>query len=1019
MNQHETILLSPYRFPGQYALSLADDDMAAWLNAYTALWHPAALWETKGPPRVESQYDHEQPHAGCLYVLPETPPLYLPDDWQERVRAAGSIAFHATGDRAATLANLQTALRAEGAPAMGWPEGLQLPVEDLGPYFGVGLGYLLQASLAEAMEHDNLLEAGSFWDDVQAAVAAVAGFSYTPTAATPAYNPETSAPGNYDDFSSDGQEFSTPAEVPPEHSSFEEFAPLTQNEPSPPPTEEMPAIPPAPEEPVDHLQHLRRAAEKLLSAREVLYPVTIHLLDLFLLDDKNLADPWPASLLLGNALNVLASGVLLEKLAREQPDKLAELKDRIQSDQAELCGGLYREREDSLMPVDSQLWNLSKGQQVARQLLGTDIRVFARKRFGFHPQLPLLLTTSGITRCLLLAFDENSGLPTHQGITISWPSPDGKQVDAFVRNPHPVDSPQTFFNLGHYWFKTTREDHAATLALVHKDKPAAVWYHDLMHLARLAPVLGQWCTFSRFFGEVVSGESISSLGPDEFHFDYLSDRTAAHLFGPVSDFARHIRLRRRLDACWTLAALHRSLAGTRDTLQVGEQLLQLEDLAEQDAPEGPAALPGLDELEKKIAATLAERLQARSAPNQPGYLVLNPCSFTRRLALELEGAGRPLPIEGPVKACQIDGGLLRAVVEVPPLGFAWIPREGTVGTPPQQARLRLADAPSLTLRNEFFEVEVDAQTGGLKAIRDHKTRLNRLGQRLVFNPGSAMHVKDIKVTSAGPALGEIVSEGSLVGEQNQVLANFRQRFRVWLGRPVLEMRIELEPLQPPAGYPWHAYFGARFAWRDERGVLLRSAAGTGFVTSHPRPQTPDYLELRLGRQGTVLFPGGLPFHQRQEGRMLDVILVPEGEKTTVFDLAIALDREQPMQTALGLITPLVIVPTVKGPPHIGASGWLFHLDAPHLLMSRMQPGALEQRLDGAEPAPEPRDAVTARFLECGGHTGQGEFRCVRDPRRAAALDARGNFLLESTLSGDTVFLEITPNDLVQVQVEFS
>ena len=34
-------------------------------------------------------------------------------------------------------------------------------------------------------------------------------------------------------------------------------------------------------------------------------------------------------------------------------------------------------------------------------------------------------------------------------------------------------------------------------------------------------------------------------------------------------------------------------------------------------------------------------------------------------------------------------------------------------------------------------------------------------------------------------------------------------------------------------------------------------------------------------------------------------------------------------------------------------------------------------------------------------------------------DARGNFMLEATRSGDTVFLEVSPNDLVHVQVEFS
>ena len=172
--------------------------------------------------------------------------------------------------------------------------------------------------------------------------------------------------------------------------------------------------------------------------------------------------------------------------------------------------------------------------------------------------------------------------------------------------------------------------------------------------------------------------------------------------------------------------------------------------------------------------------------------------------------------------------------------------------------MRLADERSV--RNEFFEAEIDPTTGGLRAIRDQRTRINRLGQQLVFNPGSTMRASEVKVTSAGPALGEIVSEGVLLGEQQQVLATFRQRFRAWLGRPLLELRIEIYPEQPPTGYPWHAYYGARFAWRDERAMLLRGVNGTGYITSHTRPETPDYLELRAGRQSTSIFPGGLPFH---------------------------------------------------------------------------------------------------------------------------------------------------------------
>jgi hypothetical protein len=999
---HELFLLTPYTYPAQSTLMVGDDDMACWLNGYSALWHPAALFGAARPPQVATPYDHEQPLAGNIYALPESPPLLLPEDWHERARAAGAIAFAATTDRAQTLANLLAALKGCHGPTPGRESLLTLPPEKIAPFFGLGFGHVLLAALSEAMEHENLLEAAAFWEDVQQALASLAGVPYEPIQV-----PNTQEPEPDSEQIAAIADQAVPEDAWPASASPEDHFP-TEEYPVEPQVETNSESEAADTAPAVEFWYgrLQSAAQRLLCAREVLYPVAIHLLDIVLYRE----DAWlPANDL---PVNLVISGAELEKLAATAPERIQELREKFLSDRVEVCGGTYVEREDALLPLESQLWNLLKGQAVARELLGADLRVFARKRFGFHPQLPLFLSSCGLTRAVFQCFDEGAA-PTYQTCVVNWPSPDGKQVEAFVRQPHPVDSPKTFLNLGHYLFKTTREDHAATLAFVHKGTTPAVWYYDLLELSRLAPVAGTWTTLSRYLGDVMAGDYAAALSPDDFHFDYLNERTGAGMPAPVSAFAHQARMRRRLDMCWTLAALQRGLAGRNDPLHVESRLHELEDALENSDISSSGTEPaGLAEMEKTIATTLTQRLQVKAEPNRPGYMILNPSSFTRRVALELDRVSRPLPLQGPVKACQIDADKMRVVVEVPSLGFAWIDREGPPGTPAPTARLRLAD--KNLLRNEFFEVEVDPETGGLRAIRDHRTRVNRLGQRLVFNPGGTVRAESIE-TSSGPALGEVTSQGAILGDREQVLARFRQRFRVWLGRPLLEMRIEIEPEQPPAGYPWHAYFGARFAWRDERATLLRSVNGTAYITADNRPQTPDFLELRLGGQRTIILPGGLPFHQRADGRMLDIILVPEGEKEKVFELGIGLDREHPMQTALGMITPVAVVPTNHGPPHVGAAGWLFHLDAPNVALSRLIPGGLE-RAPGDTPAV---DAVTARMLECAAHGGPAEFRCVRNPARAALVDARGQFLMEATTSTDTVFLDVAAGDLLHLQVDFS
>src|SRR5262249_14958964 len=147
---------------------------------------------------------------------------------------------------------------------------------------------------------------------------------------------------------------------------------------------------------------LQAAAERLLSAREVLYPVTIHLLDLCLLEEERPQEWLTSSFAHGLPLNLLASASLLEAWDRAQREQVAVLRERVTAEQAEVCGGPYVERPDALLPLESQLWNLLKGQAAYKRILGGEVRVFGRKRFAAQTQLPLLLGNAGMRRALLV-----------------------------------------------------------------------------------------------------------------------------------------------------------------------------------------------------------------------------------------------------------------------------------------------------------------------------------------------------------------------------------------------------------------------------------------------------------------------------------------------------------------------------------------------------------------------------------------------------------------------------------------
>ena len=270
-----------------------------------------------------------------------------------------------------------------------------------------------------------------------------------------------------------------------------------------------------------------------------------------------------------------------------------------------------------------------------------------------------------------------------------------------------------------------------------------------------------------------------------------------------------------------------------------------------------------------------------------------------------------------------------------------------------------------------------------------------------------MKARSVRATSTGPALGEIVCEGDILGPEGAVLATYKQRLRAWIGRPLLELRIDILPSEPPRGYAWHAYYAARFAWRDERSLLLRGVVGPGYATTASHPETPDYLEIRSGSSNALILTGGLPFHHRQGTRMIDILLMTEGETAQTFELGLALDRAVPMQTAQAMITPMPLLEVAKGPPHVGAVGWLFHLDATNLLLTSL------------EAAPGGGDAVIVRIVETNLQGGQAELRCPRNPVRAEIINLLGDSIQDARINGDSVEFDFAPGELLNLRITFT
>lgn len=910
----ELFLLNPYRLPTHHTLMLAPEDAAVLLNGYLSLWHPEAIRGAVKPPEIASAYDHEQPQAGRIYAVSESPPLFLPEHWEELVRQAGARSFPASADRDATEQALRQALGIETDS----PHRKAL-------LQAVGLGYLLLGALCEAMDHENPLVVEDFWRDVQQAV-----------------------------------------ETPDDDACREA---------------------------------LRSAADRLREARRIVYDSTTHLLALVVLEERPNEALLPEGLEFGSALTLIASGRFLEKLGHERPEVLERIKQAVQAGTVEVAGGIWDDRADALLPVESQLWNLKKGLTTLRSLLGQPVTTFARRRFGITPHLPQFLNALGVRQAVLLTFDEGI-LPQFHSAVVEWYTSSGEQIRSFARKPLPADNPLTFFHLAYHLAKTLRNDMVSSLAFIHRSATAASYYRDWLRLHQLAPVFGQAATVDHFLGQAGHGEYSPPRPADDFHSDYLHEAVERKQADPVSRFREHLRLRRRVEDLGTLTALLRSLPRASLPPDLLQEWSALEDRVEAGEP---GAADQVEAAFGRVGHLLAERLLARAAEDKPGWLIVNPCSFPRMMCLELEGVQTPLP--APAKATQVGGGLGRVVVETPALGFSWIPRGVPPGTRVPMPKGKLAE--DRILRNEFLEAEVDPTTGGLRTIRPVRKPQGRLGQQIVFGPGSVMRAREIRVVSEGPAVGEIVSHGDLLDAADKVLARFTQRFRVWWARPVLELHLALELQQPPTGYPWHAFYGVRFAWRDPRTPLFRAVDFETYGTTHTRPETIEFVELRTGSDRTAILTGGLPFLQRQGNRMLDVILVPEGETRREFDLAIVLDADDPILAARAFVTPPIVVPVVKGPPHVGSSGWLFHIDAVNILVNSLR------------PAPDHSDAILARLAEIRGAATEAVFRCPRPPVRAYLVNEWDVPVSDLPVADDGVQLSFSANEMKRLLIHFS
>jgi alpha-mannosidase len=458
-------------------------------------------------------------------------------------------------------------------------------------------------------------------------------------------------------------------------------------------------------------------------------------------------------------------------------------------------------------------------------------------------------------------------------------------------------------------------------------------------------------------------------------------------------------------------------------------------------PLAPAATPGEDAatVDKALAAATQEAMKrlsdALARPGQTrGYTLANPNTTGRRVVLETTDlAGLPA-VGGAVLAAQGK----QVLVEIPPLGFAWIATtSSTVPAAPAAkkasfwSRAKKDEDPPLVmgnvLRNEYLEMAIDPVTGGIKAIRAAGRRANRLGQQIALRTPAAqagdravdkgheshytlMAADKISVICPGPLAGKVASRGRLMDRAGQIVARFVETVTLRRGSRLIEVEIELTVNRQPGPDPWESYYAARFAWGDDQAELVRGVGFSGEVTESTVLEAPQFVDLRLNDEHTTIFTAGLPYHRRLGPHKLDTLLLVAGETSRKFRFGIGLDLPHPAPMAMEFLTPDLVL--AQSPSPSSPFGWLFHLDAKNVVATHW-----ETKTDGAGQAGPAGFRV--RLLETEGRGCRIGLRSFRTLAAARRLDPSGSEPVTLEVSGDRVTAEMPAYGWIEIEAEYA
>jgi len=1004
----EIIILIPSHSLEDFPTELGDDQAASLLNAFAVAWHPHFMASAETVPTWHRADDPPETFEDRLIFIPTACEDWIPSGWPERPASEGATVVSGVIEREEMIEQGLTGLMPADAEGGSLDRGADTLDED---------SPLADGSTSDTLEEqlDLGVLVNAIDDDLVKDFIAL-GTCYI----------------QIELLSRHMHHFTSMDEIHLQREAVAAAKAAVANDRE---TAEA---------------HLRACFETLAETRERFYPVDCYLIDLCLVAPDFVSEALDEMLEDVRPKNILLNGRDLDEIAEKHPETVAQIGEAWKQGHLDVVGGDYDEVAAPLAPFESSINDLQRGMDVFREKLEKAPTTWGRRRFGLSPMQPQLLQKFGFHSAMHFLLDDGI-YPDNEDSKIRWEGCDGTAIDAISRLPLAADSVASYLRFPVRMAETMEQDQTAALMLARWPEVKSPWFNDFARTHKYAPVLGRFITLNDFFEQTDAHGPMSTYRAHEYLTPFILQNVARRLENPISVHADHTMRRRQFDVACNQLRVANILMGTPIDDGIPTDAERIVENASPDCLDEPidfaANAAAAAEVITTIESTAREKMARvimHAAEPQAGYLIYNPLTFTRRAVVELPNVTEPLGGIDCVKTQQVDTDNHQLLVEVPGSGFAWLPQ--STSERPAKAKSKTPLAEGLAIRNEFFEAEISEVTGGLARLRNQGRRANRLSQQLAyrfprersFTIGdgddavveksyySGMYITGAKVLCSGPSKGELQTTGQLIDQQtSSVLADYTQTYRVWRARPVLEIDIELDIKKTPEGDPWSNYFGARFAWNDSAASLTRSLYTCAQSAEGERFESPYYFEISEGDMRTTILNHGQCLFRRTGMRMVDNLLIVEGETRQSFRYVISLDSDYPMQEALSSMTPMNVIPTEVGPPQMGQTGWLFHVSTPSVQImqvldvhstrpSQVQPWEEHDHVESPSGS-----GFTLRMVETEGRSRTAYLRCFRTPTSARQCDFTGRTISDLSIEDDAVRIDLTQYEVADIELRFA